>query len=369
MTKIRALHVINAMKMGGAEILLRNLLPRLPQEGIDPHLAIMLGHGAISDELRERDIPVIDLSRGGKGDLFAFRKIHHALKERGIDIIHTHSTQAAIAAYVAGALAGVPIVSTRHSVINPKSASLVYRIERALTRRRARAIVAVSAEMREKLLEQKLAQPERCFVHRNAVDLSHFHAADSRPFRVDAPILGTIGRMEAPKAQELFLETVAKVRERIPGVKGILVGDGSRRAELEECRRELELEDVVDFPGRCRPEDVPRWLAKFDVFVLSSRWEGLPVVLIEAAAARLPIVAASVGGVHEVVQDEETGLLVPEPDGGLLAEAVFRLTGNPELADKLARNAHEHAVKEFDMQRLAEQTAQMYRLVLNERQS
>ena len=363
---INALHVINTMQPGGAETLVARLCPALREEGVHASVAVMLGPGPVSASLPEQGVEVIDLSRGGRGDPRAPWKIMQAIRRTRAAIVHVHSPQASIAAHIATMLARVPIISTRHSVTDPKSQTAVYRFERLLTRRRTAGVVAVSDEMRDALLAQHLASPDRIHVHRNAVDLSRFAVSTRRPYPSDAPVLGTIGRLEPPKAHEVFLETIAALRPDMPGIRGVLVGDGSLRGALETRCKALGLDDVIDFAGACLPEDVPVWLSRFDAFLLTSRWEGLPVAMIEAAASGLPIVATDVGGVGEAIAGGEAGLLVPVDDVRALADAARALGSQPGLAAELGRRARDHAMREFDLRRLARQTADLYRSVLGQ---
>lgn len=364
---IRALHIINSLAAAGAETLLVQLCRRLPEQGVEPTVASLLGPGPLSPLLAQDRIPTVDLSRGGRFDVAAVLKLAAAIRRHRIDVVHTHLVYAGIVGKLAAVATGRPVISTRHYMADPRERTLPFRLEDRLTTSCAARVVAITDCMREAILAQRLVEPERVAVHRNAIDLDLFISRIRPSSRREGTLVGTIGRMEPPKAQEVYLEAMSLVRRCVPSVRGILVGDGRRREELLRLRAQFALGDVVTFSGSVPPDEIPSLLAGFDVFVLSSNWEGLPMVLIEAQAAGVPIVATAVGGVPEVVHDGATGLLVPPRDPTALAGAIVRLLEDQALRWQLGVNAAAHAEREFDIRRLARQTAAMYREVLAER--
>jgi len=253
---------------------------------------------------------------------------------------------------------------TRHWVSDPKQKTLLFRLDDWLTRRYVATLIAVGEQVRAAILAEKLMPPEKVVVLRNAVDVSRFGVRQHEAVEGNSFVLGTVGRLEAPKAHGVFLEAIARLRQTFPGVRGRIAGDGRLRPQLEETRRRLGLEEVVDFVGAIPPEEIPQFLNSLDVFVLTSNWEGLPIALIEASACGLPIVATEVGGVGEVVVDGVTGYLVPPGNPSEIASKVACLLNSKGLRTTFGLNARHRAQTEYDITRLAHNAAELYRATL-----
>jgi len=368
---IRVLVTINSLVAAGAETLILQLCRALPHEGVMPVVASLLGPGPLSPFFEQQGTPVANLSREGErpGPRSMWRLLT-ALRRERIDIVHTHLVYAGIMGKVAAKMVGLPVVVTRHYTTDPREHTVLFRLEDILTTRLADRVVALTGIMRDILVAQGLAERGRICVHHNAIDLTaygsvqHLRGPRSDPGEF---LIGTVGRLERQKAQEVFLATMRLVHEARPSARGVIIGEGSRRPELEEMCRRLGLDGVVRFVGTVPSGEVRSWLGRLDVFSLSSDWEGLPMVLIEAKACGCPIVATAVGGVPEVVRDGIDGTLVPPRNPRAMADAIISLLDHPEVGRSLGENARAHAFEHFDIARLARQTAEMYRQVLGER--
>jgi len=170
-----------------------------------------------------------------------------------------------------------------------------------------------------------------------------------------------VARFAAQKAHDVLLRAFALARESDESIKLLLVGDdpfGDGRQRAEALALQLELADAVVFAGIRR--DVPALIALSDVFVMSSLWEGLGLVFLEAMAARLPVLASGVSAVPEVVIDGETGLLVPPADDAALAEGFKRLASHAELAETLGKAGRARVLEVFGLDRMVEETLSIY---------
>jgi glycosyltransferase involved in cell wall biosynthesis len=171
-----------------------------------------------------------------------------------------------------------------------------------------------------------------------------------------------VGRFEVAKDYPNMLRAFARVHERYPDAVLLLVGRGSLQADTEALVGELGLEGVVRFLGV--REDVAEVMTSADGYVMSSAWEGMPMVLLEAAAAGLPIVATRAGGNHEVVLDEASGFLVPTGQSSALSDAMLRLMSLPEEQRRsMGQRGREHVKRYYGVGRVADRWEDLYREV------
>ena len=365
---IRVVHVVNTMRQGGEETLLLRLCPRLREFGVEPVVASITGPGPVSEELESQGVPLLDLSTQGRPDVRAVTRLWRFLRRGNVDLVHNHSVQATLVGDVAGKLARKPVVCTRHfSPAHPRFNAPVYQLERFVTRRLADRVIAISDRMREELILQRLAPTECVVVLRNGIDVNGFEPRLTEQFKTEPVVIGTVGRLERVKAHEIYLEVIHRVTRDRPTVRGLLAGGGSRYDELVDLRGKLNLENSVEMPGAVEPGAIPDLLGRLSVFLLTSISEGLPIGLIEAAAAGIPAVSTDVGGVSEVIIDGVTGFLTPVGDVDAMTFAVARLVDDPVLAARMGSAARTHVQAHFDISILAENTARLYREVLAER--
>jgi glycosyltransferase involved in cell wall biosynthesis len=210
-----------------------------------------------------------------------------------------------------------------------------------------------------------LQRESRCIY--NAIDLDRFQSPEARDIRerkrqelrlsATEPVALTIGRLTLQKGYSILLQAATQVLAEIPSFRFLIVGVGELEEELKRMARQLGIEHAVIFTGP-RP-DVEGLLAAVDLFVSSSRWEGLPTVILESMAARVPVVATDVSGTRELVQDGVTGLLVPPGDPHSLSHAIVRMFREREQATAMAERAY-CRVQDFSIARVTEQHMEVY---------
>ena len=175
-------------------------------------------------------------------------------------------------------------------------------------------------------------------------------------------MIGTVGRLNEVKRQDLLLRAFATVRPRVPSARLLLVGDGPRRAELETLAAEIGVSDAVRFAGyQARPE---RCLKVMDVFALTSRMEGLPLAILEAWAAGLPVVASAVGGVPDLIDDGRNGLLFPSGDEPRLTLLLGELLADPARRHALGEAGRGEVMERYDLERMASEYDGYYQALL-----
>ena len=178
-------------------------------------------------------------------------------------------------------------------------------------------------------------------------------------------IVGFIGRFHAQKGIDVLLKAFEKIEKSKMNVRLMLVGDGTLRKKIWKQSQTLGNDNRVLFTGIRK--DIPLILSSLDIFVLPSRWEGLPLVLLEAMAAGLPIVATAVGGIPEVVVDGETGFLVPPEDPEALASAITRLIEDSVLRKKFGKAGYKRVKQHFNIQEASRRTEELYFSLLKEK--
>jgi glycosyltransferase involved in cell wall biosynthesis len=296
-------------------------------------------------------------------DLSAVHQIAGAIRAWDADVVHSHLGYSATLAPVAARLTGRGSVATLHHV--PEDEPLRESVKERLALEsagRLGALVFVSDASR-RAFAARYRERRSWLTVRNGVDLRRFRPepktpTDGLPVPPTAPTVVIVAALRGPKGHDVALESWPKILSTLPDARLVIVGEGERRAALEEQARRLRIEDAVLFVGL--RNDVPELLRAADVVALPSFTEALPTVLIEAAASGRPVVATRVGGTPEVVEDGSTGLLVPAGDAEAFGEALVRLLGDAGLRASMGGAARTRAEAEFDSDQWAVRLRRVY---------
>jgi len=300
-------------------------------------------------------------------DVRGVRELARLLAGR-FDVVHTHSAKAGAIGRLAARRVGIPAVHTMHGFpfhdfqSRPRRAVYV-ELERRLGRI-TDVFLAIGATVAADAIRLGLVEPERVRVVPSSVDTtipvatpeSRALARDLLDLPADATVVGTVGRVDYQKAPEHFVEAAGLVRT--PGVRFVWVGSGTSLPAVRAQVVRHGLQDRVLFVGE-RP-DVPRLLPAFDLFAMSSRYEGIPCALVEAMLAGIPAVATAVNGVPEVVVPGQTGLLARAGDPAGLARVIDHALARPEEASRWAVAARELVVDRWAPAELAAVLEQAY---------
>jgi glycosyltransferase involved in cell wall biosynthesis len=278
---------------------------------------------------------------------------------RAADLIHAHSAKAGFLARLAATLAGRRNVClfTPHAWsfwAAGGSAAFLYRTLERLAAGWCHVIVALSRSEKEAGLASGVGRPNQYRVVLNGVDLERF-ARPREP--VPGRVVG-LGRLAPQKRPDLAVRAMSEVRVEHPRAMLHLAGDGPARREIEQLVSELSLGGVVRLLGR--HADVPELLSEATCLVLTSDYESCPYTVLEAMAAGVPVVATSVGGVPELVEDGVSGLLVPPGRPEPIAAAISTLLADPELALRLGSAGQARARERFSLQRMVDETLALY---------
>ncbi len=314
------------------------------------------------EAIRVLTVPTLQRAPHPVRDALALAHIVSVLRRERFDLIHANSTKAGILVRAAARLTGTsPIIFTAHGWAfgGAKVALtrwLIAHAERVAAGWTTR-IICVSAHDRELALRCRVAAPDQLSVIPMGVDPAPFLA--DRPLARatgpgDEPVIIAVGRLARPKDPVVLVEAVSRLKVG----RVLIVGDGPLRRGVEEAIRRRRLNGRVRLLGF--RDDVPDLLRASDVFVLSSWWEGMPLAIIEAMLAGLPVVATAVGGIPELVEHGVTGLLIRVGDAGGLAQALARLVADDPLRRRMGEAGRRRALQSFNLQDTVAHTLALY---------
>ena len=367
---IRILHIIDSLKLGGAEMLLFELLSRLDSYGFEVSVCYC-EPGPLIDDFKRKNISVSHLPWITRIDPILLMRMFNSIRKERPQIVHTHLFKSDFHGRFAARMAGVPIVvSTLHNS-NAWAKNPMLGLTYGLTTKLADKIIAVADEVRDYAAQYLRIPMEQMITIPNAVSIERFEGkfeeglAVRKEYNISptAPLLGIIGRLEPQKDHENFLRAASQIYKNNPNARFLIIGDGYLKDHLIELATALGMQDVVTFCGLRK--DIPSVMAALDIVVLSSRYEGLPVVLLEAMAASRPIVSTAVSGIPGVVEDGLTGILVEPSNSAALADACLHLMHDPGLRKKMGQNGYERVKAHYSMDSMTEKTVALYKELIS----
>jgi glycosyltransferase involved in cell wall biosynthesis len=356
---VRVLQVITPSKIAGAERSTTSLCEHLVKAGHGVVVACKLGHPLI-EVMQKVGLDVRGVPISGKGNLAApFHLARLARKER-VDLINTQLSTAALWGSVAGKLAGVPVVATVRA-LNTKTCYVL-----------ADRVIAIAQAVKQHLVSQGM-RAGRIDVVYNGIDperyrptVTRVEARERLGLDEDALVFALVAHLTAKKGHALFLDAAARIATRSAGHHYLFVGDGPERVHLERQAQRLALADRVTFTG-FTPDVLPFYAASDVVVLPSIAMEGLGRVLMEGGLLGLPVIGSDMGGIAEVIQHQETGLVVPPGDVRALADAMLRLGGDPDLRARMGAAGRERVRRLFTIPAMVEGTLATYRQALRDR--
>ncbi len=341
--------------------------------------------------LEYTEIPSMMRAVNLKKDWQAYTDIKKIIREFKPDIVHTHAAKSGAIGRLAAIACHVPVIvhtfhgHVFHSYFGKLKTYLFLLVERYLARKSTR-VIAISTKQKEELITQfNICAPDKMVVIPLGLDLEKFYAGQEskrKTFRLDYQIqddeiaIGIIGRIVPVKNHVLFIEAIKLVLNQTKKkVRIIIVGDGDLRKSL--CQQLNQYKIAYNyFPENKNRETVTftSWLtemdevyAGIDIVALSSLNEGTPVSLIEAQAANKPIVSTDVGGVRDVVLENETGFITPSGDAESFSTALLKLTENDSLRALMGAKGYNHVKDRFDKSRLVNDVRHLYYELLKEK--
>jgi glycogen(starch) synthase len=353
--------------VGGLETLVRQLAPAVVSRGHD--VAIITSHGgeSVSGFEYVDDIPVrrVDAhhvveARDAEGILRVELEILRFAREFDPDLVHSHDAGPVLWMYRRAARRERrPLVVTLHNVMTRKFASVLVVLAKML--RDADWVTGVSQAVVDDVLSYERSVASRMSVITNGIVPP---VVEVSPIPEGPPRLLCMGRLDEQKGFELAIAALAPVREHHPDVRLVIAGDGPERNGLIATACRLGVDDSVDFLGTVSRSRVATLFRECAAVVMPSRFEGLPLVALEAAWAGRPVVAADVPGLSEAVVPGETALMVPPEDPNALAGTIVRLLDAPDRGGELGRKARTVAAARYSLDRCVDEYEALYNRVV-----
>jgi glycosyltransferase involved in cell wall biosynthesis len=357
--------VVHNLSVGGAELLAAGISRRLAER----HrfvFACLDDRGELADRLAAEGFSVRSLSRRPGLDWRCAGQLAAFLRSENVDVVHAHQ----YAAFFYGALArlrgpSVPLLFTEHGRTFPDYRRWKRVVANRLLLRNQDRVVGVGEGVRQALIHHEGFRAARVSVVYNGVANATFLTTTDRiALRYElgcdenACLILHVARLDPVKDHATALRAFASLLNVFPNARLILAGDGPRRADIEKQVVELQLQHAVRLLGT--RHDVPRLWAAADIALLTSTSEGIPLTLLEAMAAGLPVVATCVGGVPEIVDDGRTGLLAPVGDDAALALHLRRLADDVDLRRSMGRAGMLRVQEQFSEERMMQEYDDMY---------
>lgn len=370
MPPITVLHLAHSLDPGGAERMAVTVARHLSRERFRPVVTYFRGHGPLAAELKAEGIPVYGLGKRHRGAVTPLLRLARILKRERVAILHAHNWSPNVWGRLVGRAMGVPVViTTEHSVADARGRAERW-VERLLAPLSDRIVAVSEAVASSHQLAEGIPRDRFVALHNAVLPPSLPDRASARRrlhLPLDEPVLLCLGRLDPPKGQTYLLKAMPAILRHVPTARLLFAGDGRLRAALEAEAQRLALNGQVRFLGY--RADVAALLAAADLLVIPSTREGIPLALLEAMAAGLPVVATDVGGIPEAVRRDETGLLVPPGDPTALAAAAAALLRDPVRARTMGERGRARYHEQFTVERLVQETEALYNALWSQRRA
>lgn len=382
-TPIRVLQIITRLIPGGAADITLNLCRGLKEKGLQVELAGLLDP-KMAETVRKTGIPLHHIPEFRREvsplyDSWALLRLYRLINRGGYQIVHTHTSKAGILGRLAARLAHTPVIlHTPHGSIfhptffSPSKQRFFTLIERLATPWTDRLVPYSQSEVRD-YLNCRIAPPKKYSVVPAAFDLDRFNpqkvniAEKKRELGLpeDSFVIGMIARLSPEKGHSAALEAFQKVHKEIPNALLLMVGDGELREEIYQRVTRMGLENRVIMTGY--RGDIPEITPILDVSFVPSLWDCSPRSILEAMVCMVPVIATAVGGIPEIITNEETGLLAPSEDTEAMAQCILRLYRDKGLRKRLSARAAEEVQELFGPSQTIERMIQLYWELLAEK--
>jgi glycosyltransferase involved in cell wall biosynthesis len=371
--KRKVLHVIDSLDLGGAQTLLLEICRNADRERFEVEVACMHGLGVFAAEFGKEDIKVHSLSPGKWPPLY-IPNFPRLLRRLDPDILHFHLFGSNLIAKPLAALAGKRTLIVHDHCNDAGRGNPVMLFADALTNRLASMVIAVSDSIRDFLILHEGVAPDRVVTLSNGIDSQSFHPAEDGQRALaksalglpsDALVIGGMGRLVPQKNFSLFLDVAARILSRNPSAVFVIAGTGPEEEELKARAVALGIEEQVRFLGHV--SDRLALYHAFDALLMTSNFEGTPMVLLEAMSCGLPVVASAVDGIAEVCTNGHNALLIAPGDVAGFTAALEGMLKDDGLRSNMGRNARNTILERYEIRHLVRRIEGIYEEVLGNR--
>ena len=358
MKRIKVLHLLSSLNVGGREKVAVDIVNSIDRKKFYPLVMSLRPRGSMRERINS-DVEIITYEKTDKLDFSAYRAISRVVKEKDIDILHTHNPGAFLYGFIGGKLAGVKkIINTEHGF--EYDINLKKRIAEGICRKFIDLTIAVSDDVKKKLGKSgKIRVLNNGIIIGNDDDSQRGkEVREKAGFSVDDIVVGCVARLAYVKNHESLLKTFKIASERNEKLKLLIVGDGYLKENLIDLSKKLSLSDKVVFYGET--DNVPAILHSVDIFALTSVYEGVSITILEAMSCRVPVVATNVGGNPDVIADGKSGILVESGNENDAAEAILKFAGNGKMRRVFGEEGRKIVEGKFNFSRTMEEMEKIY---------
>lgn len=364
---IRVVHTVLSLDVGGLERMVLDLVREGTRLGQQVSVACLERRGTLAPAVEAMGARVVCVDKPAGLRPGAIGRLAMAFRELRPDVVHTHQVGALAYAGPAALAVGGPVVHTEHGKHYASRART--RLLGRLAGRFVARFLCVSSDIAAEAEACRIVPRRKIGVVANGVDTARFATRSGREstraelgIAPEAIVVGTVGRLNEVKRQDRLIRAFARVHATSPTARLLLVGDGVLMADLRRLAADLNIESGVHFAGyQTEPE---RFLGAMDLFALTSRSEGMPLAILEAWAAGVPVVASRVGGIPEMIADGQTGLLFDPEDENALVASIHRLIADGGLRDAIVAAGRALVVEKYDVRVMAANYERHYRELL-----
>jgi len=369
---MKVLHLISGGDKGGAKTAVFTLLSALNEE-IEVNVICFM-EGVFYNEIQDMPIPSMLMKQKYRNDLTIIKPLAKHIRKERYDIVHAHGARANFICMFLKPFVKIPIITTVHSDYKLDFTDSLYKkyfytALNAIALRTVDYYIGISNNFRNMLIERGFDE-NRVFAVYNTIDFEQEIICDSKEnflarYGIDAKgkkLVGIIGRLDYVKGHDIFLNAAAEVLKKRDDIIFLMAGEGFEKPNLEKQAAKLGISDKIVFTGFI--EDIFSFINAIDINVCSSRSESFPYMLLEGALMKKPTASTAVGGIPDLITDDETGLLSPPGDYAELAENILRYVENPHLGETHGEALYKYAKSNFSRESMKRRHVEIYNTVL-----
>ncbi len=369
--KINVVHLVEELTIGGLEKILTAIVLNLDKKKYNVSVWCLREGGFFADKLVKEGMDVKVLHISTSRNPLSIYKLYKLLKHHKFDIIHTHAYSAGTIGRISAFLAGIPVIISHNQNVYGHYNKYYHFVEWLLSYITDK-IICVSDKVMKFTNETQGIDTKRLITIYNGIEefcsVSKKETLDLRKkfnIPISSPVIGTIAQFSEKKGLEYLLRSASVLFKDQRDVIFLLVGDGTIKGRLEQLCADLKIENNVIFVGE--RNDIPEMLSLIDIFVLPSITEGLPLAMLEAMSCGKPVIATSVGGVPEIVENGVSGILVQPKDSDALCGAMREMLSDVGMRDRMGREGQMICEKGFSSRAMVNQIENLYDTLLEKK--